>query len=182
MGKSHKSHLKACARYHPGGEQEGAISAGYEAIFTAFRRRGRHIAMHWNKQSRVDALHFWVAKQKCCFLMGVILMGKQPGAGYSGQVLPVGVTYSIRCCGKTWGTAWDSGIITEGQQAHIAIKHHNQWLSSSTNFCLLKLSHNMSNLLVSLCSYKILPSGSLFKNTIICRSPDGSCYTNTSKF
>lgn len=52
-------------------------------------------------------------------------MGKQPGAGYSGQVLPVGVTYSIRY-GKTLGTAWDSGIITEGQQAHIAIKHHNQ--------------------------------------------------------
>lgn len=39
-------------------------------------------------------------ERTCCFLMGIILMGKQPGAGYSGQVLPVGVTYSIRC-GKT---------------------------------------------------------------------------------
>lgn len=30
MGKSYKSHLKGCARYYPGGEQEETISAGYE--------------------------------------------------------------------------------------------------------------------------------------------------------
>jgi len=55
MGKSYKSHLKGCARYYPGGEQEETISAGYEArrVHLNYLQNERK-AQCWNKHTSLD--------------------------------------------------------------------------------------------------------------------------------